>query len=680
MGVPLLIKNDKERERFMRKNIQMIFQDPHASLNDQRNVYQTLIEPLTVNKVLEPKYEAFFKNWGMVKKYFINTFELRAAEISYKEIVEFNKIVGAHLMKWEKEMNKMEEDVSTSPEDMIEKHVLYLDERYSMFRMAFIFLYENIDLLKNEYKKASKKIKANDLPQDEKDLILAEATLAEAKMKSKYSEKQLATLNERSALIAKHKELKSELHEETQLIRILLKNLKKQIKNILEDLSVKKIRAISTEIQTKIQASMEQIKKSRNQILNSELIRTIHSSQFLELEQYVFNLSKWNELETSSENIEEDILLILESKRKKYTTTKIKEEIEEVNIELHQNKELMIALKNTDKPSMTEKQYDKASKVYKKAKDEFDKEEEIFIKDKEAELKVIKDKYDEKREIFLTYKKLDTKLMKDSKRSVAKYIKQIRRTQKENDVKDITETENTFLLYRNKILNNNSVKGELKLMNNDFNNQKIILGLKKPLFVKKKIKQTIMKTRVFETLESVGLLKQFAYRYPHEFSGGQRQRIAIARALITNPKVIIADEPIASLDISIQAQIVNLLKDLATKKKIGILFIAHDLTMVEYISDRIMVMHLGRIVEKGTIEEVFKNPSHVYTQELFNAIPKISNIAIPFKQSKFNATYIKEFETEVPKFYQDSKKEHFVLATKSQKKKWINNWSEDLSD
>ena len=129
-----------------------------------------------------------------------------------------------------------------------------------------------------------------------------------------------------------------------------------------------------------------------------------------------------------------------------------------------------------------------------------------------------------------------------------------------------------------------------------------------------------------ELLERVGLSKEFANRYPHQFSGGQRQRIGIARALIMNPKLIIADESISALDVSIQAQIVNLLKDVQKETGISYLFITHDLSMVKYISDRIGVLHLGHILETGTTEEIFANPIHPYTQSLISAIPQANPI------------------------------------------------------
>ena len=126
---------------------------------------------------------------------------------------------------------------------------------------------------------------------------------------------------------------------------------------------------------------------------------------------------------------------------------------------------------------------------------------------------------------------------------------------------------------------------------------------------------------VDELLETVGLNREHANRYPHEFSGGQRQRIGIARALALNPKFIVCDEAISALDVSIQAQIVNLLKKLQKEKGFTYLFIAHDLSMVKYISDRIAVMYRGRIVEMGPAECVYANPQHAYTKSLLSAIP-----------------------------------------------------------
>ena len=133
--------------------------------------------------------------------------------------------------------------------------------------------------------------------------------------------------------------------------------------------------------------------------------------------------------------------------------------------------------------------------------------------------------------------------------------------------------------------------------------------------------QDYINEKVYEILETVGLVREHADRYPHEFSGGQRQRIGIARAVIMQPEMIIADEPISALDVSIQAQVINLLNDLRERLGLTILFIAHDLSVVKYFSDRIGVMYFGKMVELADSDELFKNPLHPYTRSLLSAIP-----------------------------------------------------------
>jgi len=137
------------------------------------------------------------------------------------------------------------------------------------------------------------------------------------------------------------------------------------------------------------------------------------------------------------------------------------------------------------------------------------------------------------------------------------------------------------------------------------------------------LKSNALRQRVGELLEMVGLSQRLMQRYPHEFSGGQRQRIAIARALAPEPRIIVADEPVSALDVSIQSQILNLLRALQKDLGLTMLFISHDLSVVRYLADRIAVMHRGKIVESGGAEEVFDNPKEPYTQQLIAAVPRL---------------------------------------------------------
>ena len=168
------------------------------------------------------------------------------------------------------------------------------------------------------------------------------------------------------------------------------------------------------------------------------------------------------------------------------------------------------------------------------------------------------------------------------------------------------------------------------------------------------------KRRVYDLLETVGLSKEHANRYPHEFSGGQRQRIGIARALAVEPEFIIADEPISALDVSIQAQVVNLMLKLQKERGITFLFIAHDLSMVKYISDRIAVMHFGKIVELGSADEIYYHPLHDYTKSLLSAIPQPDPDS---ERTRKRVAYQEDESKNSERKLQEIRPDHYVFVT-----------------
>lgn len=168
--------------------------------------------------------------------------------------------------------------------------------------------------------------------------------------------------------------------------------------------------------------------------------------------------------------------------------------------------------------------------------------------------------------------------------------------------------------------------------------------------------------RVFEMLDTVGLVHEHASRYPHEFSGGQRQRIGVARSLVMDPSLIIADEPISALDVSIRAQVINLLNDLRKERGITIIFIAHDLSVVKYFSDRIGVMYFGKLVELADSDELFKHPCHPYTRSLLSAIPQPDpNYEKNRVRITYNAIADHDYRKQGPSF-QEICPGHFVSA------------------
>ena len=188
---------------------------------------------------------------------------------------------------------------------------------------------------------------------------------------------------------------------------------------------------------------------------------------------------------------------------------------------------------------------------------------------------------------------------------------------KNNDIDILSLSRDEILKYRSKIQ---------MIFQDPFSslNPRMIVKdiIQEPLDLHTSLSKSEKKEKIDWLLEKVGLSKEQANRYPHEFSGGQRQRIGIDRALATEPEIIIADEPVSALDVSIQAQVINLMMDLQEEFNLTIIFIAHDLSVVKHISSHVAVMYLGEIVEYNEVDDIFNNPKHEYTKTLLTAIPQ----------------------------------------------------------
>ena len=712
------------RRKFLRKNVQMIFQDPHASLNGQQPIYSILKEPLMVNGIMAEKIKDIFSDWEDVKKSFKYTFQINAMALESQNYREITKISRPFFEKWLKKLSMFNFDPTLSNEDNFTSFFGYLEEKQNMESIIINNMYSNTNKLLDLYYESQDKYRNNNLSLPEITFIKAKDKLEKTKVLVKYSEeayeakKLIKKLKNEYKTFAQYcKDFKNESastfinyikeYKNEQMManisRLMSTDLDYYLYNYKNELLFKK----RSEVLRKIYRECKYIEISQIKDLINKLNN--YSNEFYK--KYLDNLTFKKDIKkiivkTIENNFEfndfDSFIKLSNETYKNFETSKNK-----LKERINETKQIIIRGKKTTKDvellNQSISEFKEAEYNYLVNMNEFLRSYKSKIEKYYNALKEQREHYKE----LVGYQTICNKKYEEIKNSYWEYLKkQIK------DDKTKAEIESLISIYKSDLaIKEDTLKSfdiERKYLEKDLNNLHLLLGIDnkwvelnlnpdknhqssdlvdiksvkwkkrnniwsykimKP-FAKYRISQLLYKTIIYKALEDVGLLKQFAYRYPHEFSGGQLQRIVIARALITEPRVVVADEPIASLDISIQAQIVNLLKELCQKKNIGLIFIAHDLSMVEYVADNIQIMHLGKIVEFGKTESIFENPVHPYTINLFKAIPKISNSNEKFQNVSFESDYLEEqkFPNIAETF--NVGENHYVYGTKKQVKEW----------
>ncbi|MFV8480827.1 ATP-binding cassette domain-containing protein [Mycoplasma sp. 653B] len=709
----------RKRKKFMHKNIQMIFQDPMASLNGQNTIYSILKEPLIVNGIIKNKRKDISKDWRKVKGNFRFTFIEHALQYQLKSLLISNKLHEPFIAKWENLGNQITFDVQNNLDDQFNSYFAYLEERTKINSIVINNLYKNTEELLALYE--AKQVDFRD-----KKIDFDEVELEEARNKYKHEKELFWFTQQYYDLKALYNEQKVVFDEDKTNYKDTAKISKTSIKNFLAE-----------------------VKNEYRMHRNDAFSTTFLDYYFHEYKLYLINHRLYQELKANYSKLKflsfEELLKMSDEFRKysqEFYATKlnidtsskasikqlkniVKEEYDfNLDSYIEQSLQLQRQLKtqykkskqaiNKTKAKMFIEAFRYAPDYYAsrmQAKEQLAQAQALF--DAEAKKYIVsyreriqklqeqiaqasaidKDLRARDKKVFAQFMQNNDNFMKFFEKEVIAPLSKAKKNSK--DYKKYLQHQIDLKVYKTNVedrLNGiASFKIEQKYLNKNLYSVYLLMGITRkdqkykkmgkfgsllvslglPLRMRR-ISNLYTQSIIYKALEDVGLLKQFAYRYPHEFSGGQRQRIVIARALITEPKIIVADEPIASLDISIQAQVVNLLKDLCKKKNIGMVFIAHDLSMIEYIADRVQIMHLGKIVESGKTEAIYANPIHPYTINLFKAIPKISNANEKFKDVKFELSYLEEqmFPNIATQFEVEDGL-HYVYGTQSQVEKWL---------
>ncbi|WP_322960958.1 ATP-binding cassette domain-containing protein [Mycoplasmopsis cynos] len=730
----------RKTRKFMRKNIQMIFQDPMAALNGQNTIFSILNEPLQVNGIIKSKVKEINKNWKSVKDHFYYTFLETALKFKLQNLKIANSLNRPFNDKWNKILCNVNFDLDEqiSYDDKFNSFFSYLEEKNKNNSTIINDLYTNTDDLIKLYEEYKLKLEKGEIDFDEIEYDKALEKYNEIKKLTKRTEEYYQAKSNRkksfNSLICNISNWFEVFKSSKNSIKNVISELKNEAKlNRNEAYSSPYLDIYSYKLKlyllNKKVKNLFNVHKRKLYYLNfDEIQRLIRELEVLSVSVFENDLNIEMKSFNSIKEYKAEIIKIIDLKFdfdfRPYINESLSRSNEFKNLFKFEFKNFIKSIKLefslfNKKPIDHSNELKKAENELNKAREVHKSEVKKYVNELEVRIHNLNDQINyelaissELNDLAKINNDLFNKITKkfinhyqSTKIDVLKAKIQQLKQQKAENYKKINKYEQQLKqaqvdlkIYQTSIKDKlNTIASfdiETKYLNKDLNNTYILLGnskldkwlRKKPWYFQMlldfilnpfklwRIKKLFVKSTIYKSLEDVGLLKQFAYRYPHEFSGGQRQRIVIARALITQPKVIVADEPIASLDISIQAQVVNLLKDLCEQKNIGMIFIAHDLSMIEYIADRVQIMHLGKVVESGDTIQIYKNPLHPYTINLFKAIPKISNANEKFKDVKFELEYMKDQQyPNIPNVYAvSSEKNHFIYATAKQFNKWVN--------
>ena len=694
-------KISKQENLTICRSMQMIFQDPLSSLNPKMNILKIISEPIVINKSLKKENIKIIDSRH--KTNFLFEYEILSGlaknkyEKLYEYYVEYKKIINETITKIDDFKFTNNDSWTESFSDLETTFDHYIMSQKPVIEIINK-MYENAKKIIKAY---DKKVKTNDLDPIYSKYIEYANNLDEAKADFGNKENSINNLKKKFNKIKKdiaffksNRLVKSEIKD--LKIHIKLNSNGMKIAKTKRDYNFKKILLIRDRLKLGILDDFLNFENVDEENLINEYrnIRDIIDEFFKNEFIRIFNDNISENYEEKMSSIDYDLIKKeIENNLSKsliYFKNKLQmvDEKNKIIINVLLSEKTMIAeeisklklkKKEQEKTFYSSESYIQKNNDFKKIKEELNlirkekhKKHNDFIYKSLSELKEkikIESNEVKNRKNFLS-KRLNI-LIKElidirpndlanfSKKDVSQVIKKNTKSMKEQ--------------LKNKMSSFKLIDFEFtKILEHYFIEERICSSNRSKLFFyRNDFLKIMILEKVFELLESVGLKKEHAYRYPHEFSGGQRQRIVIARALINDPKIIIADEAISALDVSIQAQVVNMMKELCDKRDVTFLFIAHDISMVHYICNKVIIMHNGKIVEKGSTNKIFKNPIHPYTQSLLKAVPELWKMDVDLSLFGDNSNYSESYSISNKPYFMKVENDHEVLATKEQFDKWV---------